>query len=448
MASASEATIDTGGSLVLTENKLLRLAAVALFYFTQGVPQGIFYLAIPAWLASEGASAADIAAVVSSMALPWTLKFVNGAIMDRYTYLAMGRRRAWIIGAQVVLTLSFLAGVILVPESSDIAILSALAMAAGFGSAFQDVGIDSLAVDIMPEDERAKAASLMFGSAMLGMSFSTWIGGLMLEDYGVAAAFVAAALAPGLVLLFGILVRERPGEKRLPWSQGEPHPRNLAIQFTSWAPLIKGAGGALIAPASLIFIAVLASRQVPQGVADTLHPILATRGAGWSLSDYTNLLSIVQLVAGAATLFVYGIVIDKIGAQRSLLIAAALMVALYVTMVLIEPYWTQDRVLTVFLFAYDIVGMFLLVALIPLAMRICTPAVAATQFTLYMAAGNLGRPIGAWLVGVLGEDAGVVLFGIVAALFVGVFLIAFAFQFPTNNTEDPESDLAPEVSAP
>ena len=35
-------------------------------------------------------------------ALPWTLKLVNGFIMDRYTFLAMGRRRIWIIGAQGV----------------------------------------------------------------------------------------------------------------------------------------------------------------------------------------------------------------------------------------------------------------------------------------------------------------------------------------------------------
>lgn len=432
--------------LVLTENKLLRLAAVALFYFTQGVPQGVFYLAIPAWLASEGASAADIAAVTSSMALPWTLKFVNGAIMDRYTYLAMGRRRAWIIGAQIVLTLAFLAGVIVLPSSTDIAALSVLAMAAGFGSAFQDVGIDSLAVDIMPEDERAKAASLMFGSAMLGMSFGTGVTGLMLENYGTAAAFIAAALAPGLVLLFGIIVRERPGEKRLPWSKGEPHPRNVAIQINAWWPLIKNAGLALFAPASLIFLIVLFTRQFPQGVADTLHPIIATRGAGWSLSDFTNLQSLIQLVAGGATLLVYGFVIDKIGAQRSLVIAAAMMVAMFAAMAAGRPYWTDDNFLTVYFFAYDLIGMFLLVAIIPLAMRICTPAVAATQFTIYMAAGNLGRPVGAWFTGLLGEDAAVLIFWTIAAVFVLVTLIAAFFRFPVNNVEEVESDLAPESS--
>lgn len=432
--------------LVLTENKLLRLAAVALFYFTQGVPQGVFYLAIPAWLASEGASVADIAAVTSAMALPWSLKFVNGAIMDRYTYLAMGRRRAWIIGAQVVLTLAFLSGVILLPESTDIAVLSVLALAAGFGSAFQDVGIDSLAVDIMPEDERAKAASLMFGSAMLGMSFGTGITGLMLQNYGVAAAFIAAAFAPGLVLLFGLVVRERPGEKRLPWSQGEPHPRNVAIQVTAWWPLIRNAGLALFAPASLIFLLVLFTRQIPQGVADTMYPVMATRWAGWSLSDFTNLQSLIQLVAGGATLLVYGFVIDRIGAQRSLVIAATLMIALFTAIAMAEPYWTDSRVLTAFFFGYELIGMFLLVSLIPLAMRICTPVVAATQFTIYMAAGNLGRPVGAWFVGIMGEDAAVTFFWTIAGIFVLVLVIALTVRFPVNNKDEVESDLAPEAS--
>ncbi|WP_305095913.1 hypothetical protein [Croceibacterium aestuarii] len=43
-------------------------------------------------------------------------------------------------------------------------------------------------------------------------------------------------------------------------------------------------------------------------------------------------------------------------------------------------------------------GIFVAIAMIPLAMQVCTPSVAATQFTIYMALANFGRPIGAWIV--------------------------------------------------
>jgi PAT family beta-lactamase induction signal transducer AmpG len=32
--------------------------------------------------------------------LPWSLKLINGPIMDRWSFLAMGRRRPWVLLAQ------------------------------------------------------------------------------------------------------------------------------------------------------------------------------------------------------------------------------------------------------------------------------------------------------------------------------------------------------------
>ena len=59
-------------------------------------------------MAANGASTGEIAGVVSIAALPWSLKFVNGFFIDRYTFLPMARRRTWIIGAQTVMVLLLL----------------------------------------------------------------------------------------------------------------------------------------------------------------------------------------------------------------------------------------------------------------------------------------------------------------------------------------------------
>jgi hypothetical protein len=45
----------------------------------------LFWFAIPAWTGANGASAADVGHVLGLTALPWTLKLVNGFIMNRYT---------------------------------------------------------------------------------------------------------------------------------------------------------------------------------------------------------------------------------------------------------------------------------------------------------------------------------------------------------------------------
>ena len=41
------------------------------------MPIGLFWFAIPAWMAATGAGAADVASVLGLTALPWSLKLVN-----------------------------------------------------------------------------------------------------------------------------------------------------------------------------------------------------------------------------------------------------------------------------------------------------------------------------------------------------------------------------------
>ncbi|MEQ5787769.1 MFS transporter [Erythrobacter sp. NFXS35] len=421
--------------LILSESKFLRLTAVALFYFTQGIPQGLFYFALPAWLAATGASAAAIASVVAAAALPHTLKFATGFILDRYTYLPMGRRRAWIIGAQLALTGTFVIGAIISPDSGNIAILSAVAFASSLSYSFQDVGIDSLAIDLMEDDERAKAAGLMFGSATVGISLMTWSGGLLLESFGSAAAFAVAAFGTSVALVFGITVRERPGEKRVPWSAGSAHPRNEAIQVEAWWPLLRDAFRVLLAPVSLVFVVILVARGIPAGLTETLHPLIAIRDAGWQMSSFTNLVSIAQLTAAFAALFVFGWIVDLISPQRALIAGAILYIILFAGITIARPLWGNSALLIVYILSYDLVTLFFTVALIALAMRICTPAVAAAQFSVYMAAGNMGRPIGAALMGSIGEENAIKGFMILAALFLLALIIALVRRFPNNRSE-------------
>src|SRR5687768_9021413 len=110
----------------LSQSRRLRLFAVLLLYIGQGVPLGLFMFAIPAWMAANGASAADVAYVLGLSALPWSLKFVNGFVMDRYTFLAMGRRRVWLIGAQLVMVGGLLTAAALAPGVGDIWLLGAI----------------------------------------------------------------------------------------------------------------------------------------------------------------------------------------------------------------------------------------------------------------------------------------------------------------------------------
>ena len=93
-------------SFYLSDSRLLRIGSFTLFYVAQGLPIGLISIALPAWLAEQAASISDIAYFVAISGLPWGFKLLAGPLMDRFSYLPMGRRRPWIIAAQGGLLLS------------------------------------------------------------------------------------------------------------------------------------------------------------------------------------------------------------------------------------------------------------------------------------------------------------------------------------------------------
>lgn len=388
----------------LTENPILRLVTVFVFYIFEGVPMGMFYYAIPAYMATQGADATDIAAVVSAFALPWTLKLVNGFIMDRYTYLPMGRRRIWIIGSQAAMALAALTVVVLAPSTGDVALISIIAFVLSAATTMQDVSIDSLVVDILDEKEQAKAGGIMFGGQLIGLSMATAAGGYLLEWGGLRLGFLAMSGFLFLGVIYAIALRERPGEKRLPWSKGHAHRRNLDLQIGAWWPILKETLRAMLAPASLMVIPFLLIRQIPAGVNDVWNPILSSQFVGWDTTQYTNAASLALLGSGMLGLFIGGPLTAKIGALRMMTAIFAIATLQYLMMGLLSSQWSEPWLLLEILWITDTLAIFLAVAIIPLAMQMCSPAVAASQFTLYMALANIGRPIGAQLTSLIGGE--------------------------------------------
>src|SRR5687767_3624206 len=231
-----------------------------MLYVAQGVPLGLFWFAIPAWMAANGADAADVGYVLGLTALPWTLKLVNGFIMDRYTFLAMGRRRIWIIGAQMVM-IALLSGCALIgPGVTDILLLGIGGFVVNMATTFQDVAVDGMAVDIMEEDERARASGMMFGGQSIGIAAATALSGLAIARLGPSAAYLLSAGFIGAITLYLLLLTERAGERLVPWSAGDVHPRNRAIHVGAWRPNLKRTVVSMLRPVSLFWLPVLLVR--------------------------------------------------------------------------------------------------------------------------------------------------------------------------------------------
>ncbi len=206
----------------IAEHRWLRFLVLFILYLAQGVPYGLLLIALPAWLVNGGVGAVELGLYVSAASLPWTLKFMHGFFMDRYTFLPMGRRRPWLIGAQLAMVLALLLIVLLEPSVDELSLLAALGFAAMLATTVQDVAVDGMAVDLLKDGERAKANGLMFGAQAVGIAAGGAVSGwLISQTGGLAAAMFAVAAFIALAVVMMLLLRERPGERLMPWSPGQ-----------------------------------------------------------------------------------------------------------------------------------------------------------------------------------------------------------------------------------
>lgn len=373
----------------------MRLVALFFLYAAQGAPEGLLYIAVPAWLAAHGASAAQIGGYIAVILLPWSLKFINGLVMDRFAFLPMGRRRPWLIIAQLALILALVALGLQHPAQDLVLAMTIVGFSINFAGAFQDVAIDGMAIDIVPEAERAQANGVMWGGKTLGIAGGAWVTGTVISRFGLsAAAFVSAGFV-ALVILFPLLLRERPGERLFPWSPGQASRESAARQMGGWWTMVLVLLRALVGRRSLIFAAGLFVALTAYGLHTALAPAMAVKQLSWSSEDYSHLAGAANLVGGLFGLALSGVIADRLGPRRALLLALAGLAVLQGVMALIPASWGSPAVFGGFIVLHVSLFVLLSVALYAQAMSLCRPQVAATQFSVYMALLNLGTSFGA-----------------------------------------------------
>ncbi len=133
---------------------------------------------------------------LATVSFPWTLKLLTGPIMDRFSFLAMGRRRPWVLVAQSGILLGCL---ILSSGITSFGWILGVGFMINFFAAWQDVAVDGMAIDVLPENERARATAFMFGGQSLGFSASAAGGAWLLSAYGLGSAALVMALSVGLI---------------------------------------------------------------------------------------------------------------------------------------------------------------------------------------------------------------------------------------------------------
>ncbi len=407
----------------LSEHRRLRLWAFFLLYISQGVPIGLASIAIPAWLAAKGASVGDLGFVMGIVMLPWALKLVNGMVIDRFCYAPMGRKRTWVIGAQVAMLATLVAAALLNPAPTDLVMLAALGFALNLCATVSDVAVDGMAVDLIPEEEREQVNAWMMSGQALGYAGTGALSGVALASGGVAmAAFVCSVIVSSLLLIMTVL-RERPGERLLPWTAGSASSECLERTQTRFLPILKHVFLGLVQWRTALFLAgnVLIASSI--SVTEIFGPAFSVSELGWSSEDYPSFYGAVSAVIAVAMMICIGPLIRIFGNIAVFIAFAGMMMMANIAVVIVGTDAFSSLAMQIYIVM--IWGGFIgIVALIVAwSMNLTNPLVAASQFSLFMAIPNFSRSLSLGGYGQLIEKFGYDASFLVATASIGVGVI-------------------------
>ena len=381
-----------------------RIATFFLLYVAEGIPLGFAGSLIATQMRRQGLEPEAIGAFVATLYLPWAFKWAAGPLVDTLGWRRFGRRRSWIAGMQLGMIATLLAAM-QVDFVHALGLFTALILAHNVCAAVQDVAIDALAVQVLHADERGTASGFMFAGQGIGRPSRAGDAAGAVGDLA-ADGLCRRGLSMALILLLVCLALREPADAASPWQTAQAAGSALRRVLGELRAFTREAALAFVAGRAALLGVLLA--LLPLGAYSLSLSLGSNLAVELGFDDaQIGMLGLVSSVLSALGCIAGGHLSDRYG-RRSVLAAAIVLMALPTLLLA----WQMQRaghvmpvdpsaaagtapdawLLAVFVvvsMVYSLVQGFSYGASTALFMDITTPAVAATQFTAYMALSNL-----------------------------------------------------------
>lgn len=176
-----------------------RMLVALVMGFSAGLPLLLTMGVLQAWMKEKGVDLTWIG-MITLVQLPYTWKFIWAPVLDRFTLPFLGRRRGWLLIAQLALVLAIVALGYSDPVEHVIMMIVAAVLVAFF-SATQDIVIDAYRREDLPDEELGLGSSMYIYGYRLGMLLASG-GGLILADhipFSMVYLIMAACMLPGIL---------------------------------------------------------------------------------------------------------------------------------------------------------------------------------------------------------------------------------------------------------
>jgi PAT family beta-lactamase induction signal transducer AmpG len=275
--------------------------------------------------------------------LVYSIKFLWAPVVDRlrlpFLHAALGRRRSWMLLAQ----LGVAAGLMNVSVQDPAANITAVALGAllvAFCAATQDIAVDAWRIESAPpEMQGGMAAAYQFGyriALMVATAGALWIA----ADYGWRMSYTTMGLLMGVGVVTTLLAREpRADPSRTSLSQ-EQRVVDWLARRAHWPEFLRQAGatfvGAVICPLSdffgryglafglLIFCFVSSYRLTDYAMGVMANPFYLDHG--YTLKEVAAVVKGFGVFASLLGVVFGGTLVAKLGIPRALVVASVLVI--------------------------------------------------------------------------------------------------------------------------
>ena len=176
-----------------------RMLVSFLMGFSGGLPLLLTWGVLQAWMTEKGVDLTWIG-MISLVQIPYTWKFLWAPLLDRFVPPFLGRRRGWLLIAQVALMFAIM-GLGYSDPVKNTGLMIVAAVMVAFFSATQDIVIDAYRREDLPDEELGLGSSMYVYGYRLGMLLASG-GGLILADH---MSFTQVYFLMSLCMLPGIL---------------------------------------------------------------------------------------------------------------------------------------------------------------------------------------------------------------------------------------------------
>jgi len=289
-------------------------------YVAQGLPYGFFTQTLPVLLRVEGVDLKTIG-FGTILVLPWALKFLWAPAVDKFA-----SRKTWILSSNIIaivclVLMSFIELSWLVGEGLMILFAGFLLM--NLFTATQDIATDGLAVNYLTESERGIGNGIQVAGYRVGMILG---GGLLLSWFTILG-WQYSLWALSLIFFISTLPAMFFKEKNAHIEQEE-------LGFSDFAAFFK-------LPYLGSWLLIIVVYKFGDAFSGTMvRPLLIDYGL--SIQDIALVLGITGFTAGLLGALVGGLLVNKLGRFKSLVIFG-LIQAFAVTAWAIIPLGSLDK---------------------------------------------------------------------------------------------------------